>query len=383
MQTHCSNRKCLFPVQLIYNYHSRPINWLRRYRYREENPSARKMDLSKPQHEHTVRVGPLVNVEALIRSLGFDPVPIFEQSGVDIESYRDPNHKLPFIKSSALLTHCVEATACEHFGLLLGQMGTPSLLGVPGFLARAAPSVEQALVSLVETLDLHDEGGSVALDIGPEFSSLSYSIHLDGVQALEQIYDLSAVMICKILSILCGPEWKAVSVKIGRREPADRAPYRRFFKGPIFFDGTETEVTFSNHCLGRAPPTADELLFRHLEHQAKLMHDSQHGELADILPVVLRSCLLDGKFSAGEIADVLGFHERTLHRRLKDAGTSFRHEIDTARRTLSEQLLTHTGMAIGDIATTLGYADASGFIRAFGRWCGSSPNAWRKHNSAV
>jgi len=336
------------------------------------------MDILKPQHEQTVRVGPLVNVEALIRSLGYDPVPIFEESGADIESFRDPNHKLPFVRSSSLLAHCVEVMACEHFGLLLGQMATPSLLGVPGFLARAAPSVEQALVSLVETLDLHDEGGTLALEIGSEFSSFRYSIHLDGVQALEQIYDLSAVMICKTLSMLCGPEWKPVSVKLGRREPADRKPYRQYFRSALFFDGTETEIIFSNHCLKRKPPTSDELLFRHLQQEAKAKHQLQHGELADSLPSVLRSCLLDGKFSAAEIANTLGFHERTLHRRLKSAGTSFRHELDTARRTLSEQLLSHTGMTISDIATTLGYADASGFIRAFERWCAISPNAWRK-----
>lgn len=336
------------------------------------------MDISKPQHEHTVRVGPLVNIEAVVRSLGYDPAPIFEEAGVDIRSYQDPNHKLPFVRSSSLLACCVEVTACEHFGLLLGQMGTPSLLGVPGFLARAASSVEQALVSLVETLDLHDEGGSLALEIGSEFSSFRYSIHLDGVQALEQIYDLSAVMICKTLSMLCGPEWKPISVKLGRREPADRKPFRQHFRSAIFFDGTETEIIFSNHCLKRKPPTSDELLFRHLEQEAKAMHELQHGELADSLPSVLRNCLLDGKFSAAEIANTLGFHERTLHRRLKRTGTSFRHELDTARRTLSEQLLTHTSMTISDIATTLGYADASGYIRAFERWSGISPNAWRK-----
>lgn len=351
----------------------------------QEYPGTRSqsqtMDASIPHQEHIVRVGPLVNLEGLVISLGHDPEPIFEKAGVDIRHYRDPDHKLPFAKSAHLLARCAEATACDHFGLLLGQMATPSLMGVPGFLARAAPSVEQSLVSLVETLDLHDEGGTVALEIGPEFSSLSYSVHLDGIPALDHIYDLSAVMICKTLSVLCGLEWKPVSVKLGRREPADRSPYRRYFRCSIFFDSTGTEVTFANYCLKQTPPAADELLFRHLEQEAKVMHDLQHGELADMLPAILRSCLLNGKYSAGEIADALGFHERTLHRRLKNAGTSFRQELDTVRRTLSEQLLLHSSLAISDIATTLGYADASGFIRAFERWSGISPNAWRKENT--
>ena len=336
------------------------------------------MDASIPLHEQTVRVGPLVNLADLVRSMGHEPGAIFKEAGVDISDYRDPDHKMPFAVSSGLLARCAEATACEHFGLLLGQLAEPSLMGVPGFLARTAPSVEKALVSLVETLDLHDEGATVALNIGSEFSTFSYSVHLYGIDALDHIYDLSAVIICKTLSFLCGPEWKPVSVKLGRREPVDRTPYKRFFRSSVFYDCTETEIAFSNHCLKRTPPMADELLFRHLEQEARLMHDMQHGELVDVLPSILRRSLLDGKFSAGEIANDLGFHERTLHRRLKDADTSFRKELDAVRRALSEQLLIHTSVPISDIATILGYADASGFIRAFERWSGTSPNAWRK-----
>ena len=81
------------------------------------------------------------------------------------------------------------------------------------------------------------------------------------------------------------------------------------------------------------------------------------------------------------VAGSFGLHERTLHRRLRESGTNYRRELDEVRRALSEQLLGNTGLTVSDIATTLGYADASGFIRAFERWCGISPNAWRKGNA--
>lgn len=340
------------------------------------------MDVSTPVRERVVRVGPLVNLAKLVRGLGYDPEPIFKKAGVDQASYLDPDNKMSFLVSDRLLRICSEETVCDHIGLLLGQMAEPSHLGLPGFLAHTAPSVEEALAALVNTLDLHDEGGTVTLNLGSEFSSMVYSVHLDGVTALPQINDLCAVMMCKIMTLLCGPEWKPLSVRLARLEPEDRAPYRHFFRSPVFFNSTECEVTFSNHCLKRKPPAADKLLFQHLEKEAKFLHDLQHGELLDVLPSILQRCVLEGKFSAKEVADALGFHERTLHRRLKLSHTSFRHELDSARRTISEQLLTHTDMAIGDVATTLGYADTSGFIRAFERWSGISPNAWRKQNLA-
>lgn len=341
------------------------------------------MDASIPISEKTVRVGPLVNIPRLLRSLGHDPQAIFEACGLDPALYTDSDSRVPFVPSSVLLTRCVEVTGCEHFGLLLGQMAKPSLLGMPGFLVHAAPTVEKALNAVVEFLDLHDEGGTAMLNTGPEFSSFSYTVHIEGVEALDQINDLAAVMICKIMGLLCGPEWCAKSVGLARRAPKDRKPYRNFFHAPMYFDSSECEVTFSNRCLENEPPTGDELLFRHLEQEARTMHDLQHGELADMLPAVMRQCLINGKFSANDVAEAFGIHERTLHRRLKGAGTSFRHELDTVRRTVSEQLLGNTTLAVGEIATTMGYADASGFIRAFERWLGVSPNTWRKKHSRL
>jgi AraC-like DNA-binding protein len=34
-------------------------------------------------------------------------------------------------------------------------------------------------------------------------------------------------------------------------------------------------------------------------------------------------------------------------------------------------------MNIAEIAASLGYADASAFVRAFARWAGTTPGSWR------
>jgi AraC-like DNA-binding protein len=331
--------------------------------------------------EATFRVGPLVNLASVVRSLGYDPVLIFNQSGFDPEEFQDPDHRLPYLETSRLLANCVEATGCEELGLLLGQQAEASHLGLAGFLMRAAPKVEQALRVLVENLDLHDEGGSATLDIGPEYTCFGFVIQLPGVSATEQIYDLSAVMLYKIMQALCGTDWVAASVKLVRREPDDWRSYQRFFRTSVFFNSTECSVTFSNQCLKHDSPYADALLYKYLKHEAMQLHELQHHELMEELPAVMRRGLLAEQFAARDIADVFGIHERTLHRRLRDAETSFRSELDKTRKSVSEQLLGSTTLPVCDIANALGYADSSGFIRAFQRWCEISPSLWRKKNS--
>ncbi len=331
--------------------------------------------------EATFRVGPLVNLAATVRSLGCDPIPIFRQSGFYLKEFTDPDHRLPYLRTSRLLARCVKATGCDHLGFLMGQKAVPSHLGIPGFLIRCAPKVDQALRSLIENLDLHDEGGNATLDIGREYSTFGFVLHIPGVSATDQIYDLSAVIMCKIMQTLCGADWVATSVNLPRKEPDELILYRRYFRTVLFFNSTECSVTFTNHCLKQEPQNTDVLLYKYLKHEASQLHALQHHEMLEELPAVLRMGLLSEEFSANQIADVFGIRERTLHRRLQAEGTSFRREIDRVRKSVSQQLLESTSLPVCDIAQSLGYADSSGFIRAFSRWTGAKPTSWRKHNA--
>jgi len=333
--------------------------------------------------EITLRVGPLVNLPQLVVSLGQDPQPIFHNCGFQVQRFQDPENRVPFIPTSNLITRCVELTGADHLGLLLGQIATPSHLGLSGFLAQSASSVEEALGALVANLDLHDQGGFASLDIGPSHSSFSYTLQQSDISAAEQVSDLAAVMIYQIMRGLCGEDWVADSVGLERREPAEPLPYKKFFDTQIYFNATNSTVTFKNSWLKATPSGSDPLLYSHLAAEAELLHETYKGELMDELPSCLHKALLCGQFSSKQVAAGLGIHERTLHRRLKAEETSFRSELDRARRGLSEQLLCSTSLPVCDIASTLGYSDSSGFIRAFQRWCGTSPSAWRRQHQTA
>ena len=71
-------------------------------------------------------------------------------------------------------------------------------------------------------------------------------------------------------------------------------------------------------------------------------------------------------------------HRRTLNRRLELCGTSFRALENQARREIACELLRDTGNSIEAVASELGYTSASAFTRAFSKWEGLPPAAWRK-----
>jgi AraC-like DNA-binding protein len=53
---------------------------------------------------------------------------------------------------------------------------------------------------------------------------------------------------------------------------------------------------------------------------------------------------------------------------------------DEVRLAVARELLARTDIAISDVAAALGYATPSAFVRAFRRWTGGSPSAWRKEH---
>ena len=69
---------------------------------------------------------------------------------------------------------------------------------------------------------------------------------------------------------------------------------------------------------------------------------------------------------------------RTLKRRLAASGKSFRSVLDELR-TETAMLLLRTGeFSMDEVAERLGFADASGFGKAFRRWTGVSPAVFQR-----
>lgn len=80
----------------------------------------------------------------------------------------------------------------------------------------------------------------------------------------------------------------------------------------------------------------------------------------------------------GTLAQNLNVSTRTLKRRLQDAGSSYQKLLDEVRLAQAENLLRQPDLAIEAIAATLGFQDPANFTRAFKRWTGQTPRAWRQ-----
>ncbi|MCB1706725.1 MAG: AraC family transcriptional regulator ligand-binding domain-containing protein [Halioglobus sp.] len=71
----------------------------------------------------------------------------------------------------------------------------------------------------------------------------------------------------------------------------------------------------------------------------------------------------------------------TLHRRLRDEGTSFQKLKDQCRRDAAIQLLRDENNSGTAVAEYLGFSDPSAFFRAFKKWTGLTPQQFRSRKA--
>ena len=86
---------------------------------------------------------------------------------------------------------------------------------------------------------------------------------------------------------------------------------------------------------------------------------------------------LQERLSLKDIARGLAMSERSLQRKLSAAGTSYRQVVDDVRRDEVTLLLKTSDASVEAVARAAGFTDASSLHRAFSRWTGTTPQAWR------
>lgn len=87
--------------------------------------------------------------------------------------------------------------------------------------------------------------------------------------------------------------------------------------------------------------------------------------------------LHEGALSMDAVARDLGMSRQTLYRRLRDEGATFAQVHDDLRHRMALDYVGTRRVSVGEAAYLLGFSEASSFVRAFRRWTGLSPTAWR------
>ena len=112
--------------------------------------------------------------------------------------------------------------------------------------------------------------------------------------------------------------------------------------------------------------------------RATLNRASTYDELTVALRQSLNRLLALNGATLAAAARELGMSRRGLQRRLAARGMSFRGLFRSLRYELALTLLSRREVSLNETADVLGFSELSSFSRAFKRWTGMSPQAYRR-----
>jgi len=81
--------------------------------------------------------------------------------------------------------------------------------------------------------------------------------------------------------------------------------------------------------------------------------------------------------TSAKVAALLHMSESTLQRHLTREGHRYQQLLDQVRYRLALEYLNVTTLPVAEIASLLGFSDATNFRRSFKRWSNSTPSAVR------
>jgi AraC-like DNA-binding protein len=324
-----------------------------------------------------IHLGVSKGIVPTLCELGVDPDPVIRAAGLDPRLFDDEMSVIPFAAVGRLYTLCVARSGCAHFGLLVGRRASTLSLGLVGRLMRHSHTIGDAVRALVSNLSVQDRAVVPSLTSRDGTALLTFATYQVESRNVEQILDAAMSVTVNILRTLCGSDWRPGEVLLPRAAPADQALYRHHFRAPVRFNRESASIVFPARDLERRVAGADPMMRALLEERISQMKGRPGCEFSDDVRRLLRTRLTSHRCSADDTAEQLAMHRRTLSRRLKDGGLGYRGITNEVRFEIARQLLQHTTVPLGEIAAALGYSEASAFTRAFRRWSGQTPTAWR------
>jgi AraC-like DNA-binding protein len=159
----------------------------------------------------------------------------------------------------------------------------------------------------------------------------------------------------------------------------DVSVFTDHFGCPVHFGSDRDALLLNEETLAAPNKLGDQSIAqffdRHLEQELAALADD--SGLEQRVRIAVSQTLSEGVPNLSDIATSLGMSGRTLQRRLSDKGLSFQNLVDLARKELAQQLLKGTDYSLAEVAFLTGFAEQSGFTRAFKRWAGQTPRSYR------
>jgi AraC-like DNA-binding protein len=327
--------------------------------------------------QHTVPAGLVLQlVEVVEGRWNVPPEALLSPFSVDVESLRNEVARFPLDSFLRIVERARALTGEPGLGFCIGLQARVSAFGHLGFAAMSAGTVREAIAIAAQYAPLISTAMGLRLRVEGELASLIIEEYADfgDVRDIVVIGRLAALW--RTALALTGQDLR------GTAEMAIPAPeyHSRFahLVPPTRYGQPTTRILLQTRALDVPLIMGDPAALRVARRQCEKAVEALIPGATLVHEV--RELLWKeegGLRSLDEIARTVHMSPSTLQRKLALHGYSVGMLLEEERRDRA-LLLLRTAASIERIAARLGYSGAHSFTRAFRRWTGTTPAAYRK-----
>lgn len=326
--------------------------------------------------EISVRVLHGIVAGAILR--GVDAEALLAAVPLSAAQLQDLEARLPAEVADRLWHHAARLSDDDLLGVHVAQQVLPADFGGLGFAVRSSATVGESYQRVARYLRLLVADGTLSLHEDGRRARLRCT--LQGPRPSRHAVECLMMTLLHIGRRGADHPFTPTLVRFRHGAPASAAALQEAFGGPLRFEQEHDELWLDRGLLElplrESEPALAMVLDRHLEEQARALPRS--SGILDRVRAALLVDLKNGEPTLAQTASRLSMSPRTLQRHLQQAGTTQKELLRELREGLARRYLGEQSESIAEITFLLGFSEVSTFHRAFKRWTGKTPLAYRQ-----
>ncbi len=322
----------------------------------------------------------MMNLVKVVSELGGDANEVLQRAKVKREDIMDPHSQISFQQFRTLLLEGAKSCQQPALGLYLGSTLTITSHGILGYAVMSSANVRAALELAMEYFQLRTPLSQLSLSEQTHEAKLTLeSSYPQGDIKILYIDTLMSALV-NLIQFLTQHQHAIIEIQLDFKAPDYQKLYAQLLGCKVTFEAENNVIIFSTDDLDTPLPLADESANKLAVSQCESML-RQQLETQDLITAVKKiiSRQLGDSLDFSRLASQLNRSKRTLRRHLLEQGSSYQKLVDEVRFEMAKQYLLATHISIHELSYLLGFSDPSNFGRAFKKWSGISPKAYRNN----
>jgi AraC-like DNA-binding protein len=313
-----------------------------------------------------------------VRAAGGNVSALLQRFDLGPEAETEKDVSLPVDTLRSFLDAAAVELDEPAFGLRVARRFPRGMYGLTEFAARTAPTLGDAWNRVARYIGLLNE--LVVIRVDAHGKTAVIDEHIPGApECLGRHANEFFVSLVVLQSReMCGVPVVPRRVHLAHRAPVDSSALHEALGCDLVFGADANRVEFDPEILRLPLLSADAPLHSLLDGQAQkaMAARSSPSRLVGLVRASIADNLMAPR-TLDAVASTIRLSPRTLQRRLGEEGATFQQLVDDVREQMARREIA-AGRGLAEIAANLGYASIPPFLRAFKRWTGMTPGAYRR-----